>query len=196
MRTLRHMIYRPIDPTDFDLAMNIGWYSQPRVYHNARDMFTFHPDLFMGCYDDGQLIGIAYGWPRYIHRWGQLCAYLSIISMDKDHRRLGYGTPLLTAWEDAARTGGFDTIHLGAGPDAFYLTNGYTPIEHTVRIHKSTLPDDPHHTIDDLMYISCGDDPMLDLCIKPNGRTRQQTVDQMSKLFEVCDSGTAFKKEL
>jgi GNAT superfamily N-acetyltransferase len=197
------MIYRPIDTKDFELGMNIGWYSDLPEYNRAIDMFQLYPDLFVGCYDNDKLIGICYGWPEYIHRYDKLEMNLVIISMVPEYRRKGLGKVLIKSWEDQVKKRGHWMIGLGSGADMFYVKTGYTPIEHYFKMHKCQLSQCDKSVLAKASFVRYSEDPMVVLYFKTDGTYRadffkelHSKLDQANGLHRIISSGTIFNKQL
>lgn len=107
----------------------------------VRDWYREHPELLLGAYDDGDLVGHALGRPR-----SEETVELSGISVAPTHRRRGIGSALLSAFEDRAAAQGFRRVELGSAGgyvDEFYLEHGYTPESVLVRLDPDEAPDGP-----------------------------------------------------
>jgi GNAT superfamily N-acetyltransferase len=197
------MQYRPIDPKDFELGMNIGWYSELSEYNRAVDMFQLYPDLFVGCYDNDRLIGICYGWPEYIHRSDTLYMTLVIISMAPEYRRKGLGKLLIKTWEEQVKKRGPWLIGLGAGPALFYVKMGYTPIEYYFKMHKCQFAQCDKNVLAKASFIRHSEDPIVVLYFKTGGTYQDNAVKELlsklngtNGLHTIISSGTIFTKQV
>jgi len=189
------MIFRPIDSKDFDQGMSIGGYSSLSEYNKAKEMFQYHPDLFVGCYKDDRLIGICYGWPEYIHRWNKLSIQLSIISMIPTLRKKGYGTQLMHFWENQVKKRGNCLISLGSGADGFYLKNNYIPLEYCFKTYKWEIPKN-YTTLAPLSHVKYSEDPLIVMYINSNRQYNYEYINEMKGILHATDGCTIFIKEV
>lgn len=105
----------------------------------VRSWYQKHPELLVGGYDEGTLVGYCLGRPR-----SQGDLELSAIAVEESHQRQGIGTELLSTLEDRAMTLGFRRISLGSAGgyvDEFYLANGYEPESVLVRLDPDDVPE-------------------------------------------------------
>ena len=91
-----------------------------------------HPDLFLGCVRDGELIGVAYGHPspRDPHH-----AILHGIAVVEEQSGRGYGSQLLESFCQQALRAGCATISVGSAGgyvDHFYVKNGFRPVAYHI----------------------------------------------------------------
>jgi predicted N-acetyltransferase YhbS len=100
-----------------------------------------HPDLLVGAYRDGELVGHAIGRP-----WEGDVVQLAAIAVVPELRAEGVGTALLEAFHDRARAAGFDRVTLGSAGgyvDEFYHDNGYEATQVLVMFADDAAPEDP-----------------------------------------------------
>lgn len=91
-----------------------------------------HPELFVGAYEGGNLVGYCLGIQRT-----EEAIELNGIAVEEAHQRQGIGTELLATFEDQVASLGFQRINLGSAGgyvDEFYLQNGYSPRSILVRV--------------------------------------------------------------
>lgn len=116
--------------------------------HNLEEtmhFYSLYPNLFIGCYLEDKLIGACYGYPFY-HEVPQEKdkVILKHISILPEHRRQGYATKLLKAFEEQAKKISFYHLTFGSADeisDNFYLKNGYCPTKYMIRGKKRKFPD-------------------------------------------------------
>ncbi len=190
------MDYRIINSKDFDLGMNIGWYSHISEYNKATDMYKLYPNLFIGCYNDDCLIGICcYGWSDYVHRWNKFTMGLCIISMIPEYRNKGLGSILLKTWENQVKSKGSWLIVLGSAANMFYVKNGYQAIEYCSKIHKGQLPPN-YKDHPDISYIRHSEDPLAVIYVKTGGTYNADILKGLCTKFNAQDFPTIFTKQL
>ena len=88
--------------------------------------YSRHPELYIGCYDGGKLIGIAYGFVR-----GNIVT-LQGIAVVHENWRMGIGSKILKFFENMVKQTGKKTIGVGSAEgfvEKFYFKNGYRPVE-------------------------------------------------------------------
>ncbi|WP_232688278.1 GNAT family N-acetyltransferase [Halobacterium zhouii] len=132
---------RRVPPADFDavyrlLCERVG----DRDEATVREWYDDHPELFVGAYDDGDLVGFAAGRER-----DDASVELAGIAVDDSHTRQGIGSRLLDAFEAAAVDLGYERVSLGSAGgyvDEFYLANGYEPESILVRLHPDDVSED------------------------------------------------------
>jgi GNAT superfamily N-acetyltransferase len=190
------MLCRPIDPKDFEHAMNNGWYSHLSEYNRAIHMHQSYPDLFVGCYNDDSLIGICYGWPEYVHRYDRMEMQLVIISMIPEYRRKGLGSILIKAWESHVRKRGNWLIGLGSSADMFYVENGYIPIEYCIKVHKSQLSGCDKNTLANASFVIHSEDPIIVLYFKTDGTYKRDVLEELRSKLNASSTCTIFNKQL
>ena len=97
-----------------------------------RHFIGVYPDAYRTLLLDGRLIGLCYGWFRRHFAPEDPSFTLDGICIEYDHWRRGYGTKLLYAFEEAARSYGAPAVSAGSGLDseAFYIACGYIPKEY------------------------------------------------------------------
>jgi ribosomal-protein-alanine N-acetyltransferase len=103
-----------------------------------KKIYEKYPDLFVGCYLDGKLVGICI--PDILR--GEL--YLKSIAVKHEYWRKGIGSKLLSLFEERLKRRGIKRISVGSAPinwvERFYLKHGYKPIRILVRLKVSNLP--------------------------------------------------------
>jgi len=103
----------------------------------VREWHDEHPELLVGAYADGELVGFALGIPD------DGSVLLEGIGVRESHRRAGLGSSLLDRIETAARDRDADRISLGSAGgyvDAFYVANGYQPESVLLRFESGAMP--------------------------------------------------------
>lgn len=127
-----------------DLTEAIGLHNQytaqDRSLEEFRSRFQETPSLFIGAYDDADLIGICLGWPT-----DSGVVQLVGIGVAPDRRGRGIGSRLIEQFEASAGELGMQKITLGSAGgavDRFYVTHGYSPSKILVRGTTETLPSD------------------------------------------------------
>jgi ribosomal protein S18 acetylase RimI-like enzyme len=108
----------------------------------VREWYAEHPELFVGAYDDGSLVGFTAGRAR-----SDSSVELAGIAVDDAYTRRGIGSRLLDAFEDAVAGLGYDRVSLGSAGgnfDEIYLANGYDPESIHVRLHPDDVPENHH----------------------------------------------------
>lgn len=106
----------------------------------VREWHEEMPELFVGAYDGGELVGICIG--REGPGEGVL---LDAIAVSPSHVRRGIGSALLDAFEERAASLGYDRVGLGSAGgyvDEFYIANGYEPASVLVRLQSEDVPAD------------------------------------------------------
>lgn len=95
-----------------------------------------YPDLFIGCYDRGKLIGMVSGTIR------KKVVILTAIAVEERYWRRGIGSNMLKFFENQARKLGIKKISLGAGGEIekFYIKNNYKPNFLLVQVSLTNLP--------------------------------------------------------
>ena len=84
-----------------------------------REKYVEYQELFVGAYDESELVGVVFGWPQ-----GALV--VQGLAVVEALRRKGIGTALLESFEEAAQRAGVERYVLGAQWEAipFYLSYG------------------------------------------------------------------------
>lgn len=106
----------------------------------VREWYGANPDLLVGAYRDGELVGICLGLPMD----GETVV-LRGIAVEGPYRRQGIGTRLLAAFEDRAAALDFRRVSLGSAGgyvDEFYRQNGYSAESILVRLDPADLSED------------------------------------------------------
>ena len=94
-----------------------------------------YPGAFLAAERQGQVIGVAFGWPRRFADPQDPSFELKGIAITWDDWRKGHGRRLLAAFEEAAVAYGAEYVSLGSAGgfvEKFYLACGYTPKEYKV----------------------------------------------------------------
>lgn len=94
-------------------------------FNHLKEEFSKYRDLYVGCYEENILIGIAYGFIK-----GE-AVILQGVAVRHDIWRRGIGSKILTFFESQAKLTGRKTISVGSAEgfvEQFYLKNGYKPI--------------------------------------------------------------------
>ena len=90
-----------------------------------------HPDLFVACRRQEEIIGICYGWPANKQQYEHGTIVLQGIAVAEEFSGNGYGSRLLHFFEhQVERTRGQTVTVASAGGyvDHFYMKNGYEPV--------------------------------------------------------------------
>lgn len=101
-------------------------------HERMRRFVTLYPEAFRLLMLEGEIIGICYGWFRRHFAPEDPSFTLDGICILSDYQRRGYGTQLLYAFEEAARSYGAPSVSVGSGLEAepFYIACGYAPKEY------------------------------------------------------------------
>jgi GNAT superfamily N-acetyltransferase len=121
---------RELTSDDLPTALSVGGPADPA---ESRQMFARHPDLFLGCFEAGRMVGVCYGWPVTHERAGAPMMRLELIAVVPDARGRGLGRALLAAWERRVARRGAWTIDVGSAADGFFLRCGYVPVEYCLK---------------------------------------------------------------
>lgn len=95
-----------------------------RTFGYIKKQFERSPELFVGAFEESQIIGIAFG---YIKKKNVL---LGEFAINPEFRNKGIGTKLLEFFEKRAKEAGKEKVITGAleKAEGFYFKNGYKPI--------------------------------------------------------------------
>jgi GNAT superfamily N-acetyltransferase len=95
-----------------------------RPYAYVRKNYKKNPSLFVGCYDNSNLVGITFGYVK------KKTVLLGEMAVSNKYRAKGIGSKMLKFFESNVKKLGKNKISLGArGPaEKFYLKNSYKPI--------------------------------------------------------------------
>jgi len=111
----------------------------------VQEKYLRHPSLFIGCFNEKEIIGTVFGWPDY-PEYPEILVVNAVIVVE-NYRRKGIGTRLLKDFEKAAVKEGFKSIVLGAEWEAvpFYISYGldcFANIQITIdKIPWNTIPE-------------------------------------------------------
>lgn len=139
---------RPVSESDLEAFRRLHnrYVDRDASPATVRDWYRAHPDLLVGAYRDGGLVGHCLGRP-----WDEATVEVAGVSVVPDRRREGVGTALLAALEERAAASGLDRVTLasaGGYVDEFYLRNGYAPESVLVRLDPDDLPErDPGYDV-------------------------------------------------
>jgi hypothetical protein len=98
--------------------------------------FKKYPELFIGCFKGGKLIGEASGNP-----FGKFHVGLHSILVEEGFRDEGLGIKIIRFFEkNALKYKSRVTVASGNNSDGFYLKAGYKPIEILFQVSKQKLP--------------------------------------------------------
>jgi GNAT superfamily N-acetyltransferase len=155
LRYTSHSIFmnttcKPIPATDFEaaLALHIEYLGSAESVVEFTRFYQKYPLLHLGCYLDGKLIGLCYGYPFTEKRPdAHGVIVLDGIAVIWDYWNRGYGTQLLQAWEAQVRAlPGYSKIGVGSAANIetenFYLKNGYKPVQLCIKVPIARLPGD------------------------------------------------------
>lgn len=141
---------KPIPLTDYQAACDlyVEYLGSPESVAEFSELYQKHPALSVGCYRDGKLIGLCYGFPFTEKRpEAQGVMVLDGIAVIWDYWNRGYGTQLLQFWEaQVKQLPGYSQIGVGSAANIetenFYLKNGYTPVQLCIKLPVDRLPAD------------------------------------------------------
>lgn len=112
-----------------------------------RAWYRDRPELLIGAYLDGELVGHCLGCPH-----SEVQLRLAGIGVKVPYQRQGIGSSLLTSFEERASRLGFERISLGSAGgyvDEFYVGHGYTPTSVLVRMGpEETIRDELRERFD------------------------------------------------
>lgn len=94
---------------------------------------------YVGCFEEEELIGIAYGFSRQEIDKKDTSFMLDGIALAWEEKAHGLGSKLLDFWEGQVRELGFHRASVGSAPgypEHFYIKNGYIPIAYKAFDHK------------------------------------------------------------
>lgn len=94
-----------------------------------------YAQAYLAVVEGGQVVGVAFGWPRWLEDAQDRTFMLDGIAVRGDCRRRGLGRALLSALEAAAACYGAQGVSVGSAGgyvEAFYMACGYTPKEYKV----------------------------------------------------------------
>ncbi|PSQ19088.1 hypothetical protein BRD00_02245 [Halobacteriales archaeon QS_8_69_26] len=133
--------YRPVDEADLDefRRLHNRYVDRDESPGTVRGWYEDHPELLVGAYRDGDLVGHCLGQPG-----DDGVVELAGIAVENDHQRRGIGTGLLAEFEARAATLGFSRVTLGSAGgyvDRFYRENGYDPESILVRLPPEDVPE-------------------------------------------------------
>lgn len=126
---------RPIHAEDYAAAHAFQCeYLDRESYEEFNYRVEDYPDLYLGAFADGELVGVIYGQPWQRTESTALLQGIAVtLDETKQLARTGIGSRLIAAFEESVRRRGLRRIDLGAADDwkveRFYLKNGYSPYE-------------------------------------------------------------------
>ncbi|MFB6073041.1 MAG: GNAT family N-acetyltransferase [Halobacterium sp.] len=187
---------RRVPSTDFEdvyrlLCSRVGERDRDAV----TDWYDDYPALFVGAYDDGDLVGFALG--RRAHGGAELVG----IGVTEAYTRRGIGSRLLDAFEAGAVDLGVDRVSVGSAGgyvDEFYVGNGYRPESILVRTTRDALPADYRARFDVLREREDGD--AWKVYIAPGGSEDdpldRERVERVRRAFDDPDANYVMEKPL
>lgn len=124
---------RTIDERDLPAfrALHNTYVDREEPLDTVRDWFRTDPELCIGAFEDGTLVGHCLGRPR-----SDRTVELAGIAVKQSRQGRGIGSALLAAFEDRAADLGFERIEVGSAGgyvDDFYHDRGYDPESALVR---------------------------------------------------------------
>lgn len=125
---------RPVENSDLPpfRRLHNRYVDRDESLDTVREWHDEHPNLLVGAYVDGELVGHALGRPH-----DDEAVELAGLSVAESYRRQGVGSELLDAFEKHAADAGFDRVTLGSAGgyvDEFYVENSYEPESVLVRL--------------------------------------------------------------
>lgn len=130
---------KEIPEEDLEKAAELhNTYIEENPLEYYKKYYKEHPSLFVGCYEDEELISFA--WAKYEDEK----LILGGICVKGDYWGQGIGSKTLSFLEEQIKEYNGDSLSLGAGGDTekFYLKNGYKPVSILVRVKPEKLPSD------------------------------------------------------
>ena len=106
--------------------------SSPKKMRERAEMF---PEAFIALEQDGEVIGICFGWARKLDAPEDLSFVLNGLAIKSDFQKNGYGKILLDAFEKAAAGYWYSLISVGSAGgyvEKFYMDCGFIPKEYKV----------------------------------------------------------------
>lgn len=85
---------------------------------------------YLAVMEEGSVVGVAFGWPRRLADPSDSSFTLDGIAVCEAFQKRGYGAQLLTAFVEAAKEYGCDSVSVGSAGgyvEKFYRDNGFTP---------------------------------------------------------------------
>lgn len=121
------VVIRSVHESDLDdfLDLHNTYVDRDESIEAIRDRYQAPPDLFLGAYDNRELVGHCLGRPR-----SDRAVELEGIAVKPSHQQRGIGLELLEQFEDRVAALGYRRISLGSAGgyvDEFYIENGYSP---------------------------------------------------------------------
>lgn len=125
---------RPIEEPELPAfrALHNDYVDREESLETVRDWFRAAPELCLGAFEDGTLLGHCLGRPR-----SERTVELAGIAVKQPRQEQGIGAALLAAFEDRAARLGFERIEVGSAGgyvDQFYHDRGYEPERALVRV--------------------------------------------------------------
>lgn len=94
-----------------------------------------YPRAFVALVTEGELAGVAFGWPRELDAPEDKSFSLDGIAVREPYQRNGYGRLLLDAFLSAAKEYGYSLVSVGSAGgyvETFYIENGFIPTEYKI----------------------------------------------------------------
>lgn len=94
-----------------------------------------YPKAFVALAAEGELAGVAFGWPRELDVPGEKSFSLDGIAVREPYQRNGYGRLLLDAFLSAVKEYGYSVVSVGSAGgyvETFYIANGFIPTEYKI----------------------------------------------------------------
>lgn len=102
-----------------------------------------YPRAFVALVTEGELAGVAFGWPRELDAPEDKSFSLNGIAVREPYQRNGYGRLLLDAFLSAAKGYGYSLVSVGSAGgyvETFYIENGFMPIEYKIYTQDGIKP--------------------------------------------------------
>lgn len=158
-------------------------------FSEYKSKFKKYPDLFIGCFKDGKIIGEASGSPFDITHIG-----LHSILVEERYQKEGLGLKLIRLFEKkAVKYKSRITVASGKKSDGFYLKAKYRPTEILLQVKKQELPDNYPELADISHERSIGKDNFLYIKIK---KYTPRLRDSLEKKFRAHDANIIFERVL
>jgi N-acetylglutamate synthase-like GNAT family acetyltransferase len=161
---------------------------------DARRMYGRYPDLFVGRYASGQLIGVCCGWPALHPREQEVLVRLEVIAVLPPFRAQGHGRLLLDEWERRVAVRGSSTIDVGSAADGFFLRCGYTPVEYCLKIPADRW--DPARASELAISHRVLEDRDVVLYTRIEGGYRQETKEALARMTGARSAITILRKHV
>lgn len=129
----------PEKDLDEAYALDKKYVHEDSTLDEFKKFYQENPKLYVGCYEEGELIGLVYGSTK------EDFVILNSIAVRGDYWRKGIGSKLLKKFEEQVKKLNATKISVVAAEgwvENFYLKNGFELVAFFVQIKKNKLPKD------------------------------------------------------